>query len=679
MTRQVEPISIGRQRRQLRRLRRCLVALAVVSLAGCANFTTRRQGPESAPIIRGPAITDNSTLLEPVFACYQNALARRSGARAGAAEPISISVGEVRDFTGKSSINEGAALTQGGTLMVMSALGRLAPAVRIHERFDPRVAELELIYADRRQLGDGRAYAVPGGAPGQQQRVPWMPYAGGSIQNSRYFIVGGITELNWNVQSGGIDARTNGVGPSARTFTASIAADLRIVDTRSLVVLRTVSLQKQVTGHEVEMNIFRFFGSRLFDISGGMRNQEPIQLAVRATLELGVLELLSSVSGVSFQNCAGPAIEAGIMSAGYEIAPPRALPQPFVPAFVPAPIADEVQAAPTPEPPPAPPAQRDRPAPAARTTSPGSAPDQRPDSASRPPLPPHLQGPQLLAPPGSSNTPPGGVAPSRPPMLPPIGIWPDPQRQSAPASSDSPRAGEGAPESLQPLGAAPTRGTSEPPPAVAPMNDLGSAPDSPTQEPPPRPAPLNNLGDIPNVPTQEPPARNPRVRDLGDIPVAPTREPPASVAPVRTLGEGSDEPTQEPPARTPRVRTLGDIPVAPTREPPSNVAPTRTLGEGADEPTQEPPARPARTRNLGQAPSRPTREPPAPVAPANTLSSRQPRDARQVAGNVAAASTRGTRNAEGAVPLSSFMDRTLLTDAEAPSTWRDALLTFDPR
>ena len=636
MPRQVEPISVGKQRRQLRRMRQCLAALAIISLAGCANFTTRRQGPESAPIIRGPAITDNSTLLEPVFACYQAMLARRAGVRGSPAEPLSISVGEVRDFTGKSSINEGAALTQGGTLMVMSALGRLTPAVRIHERFDPRVAELELIYADRRQLGDGRAYAVPGGAPGQQQRVPWMPYAGGTIQNSRYFIVGGITELNWNVQSGGIDARTNGVGPAARTFTASIAADLRIVDTRSLVVVRTVSLQKQVTGHEVELNVFRFFGSRLFDISGGMRNQEPIQLAVRATLELGVLELLSSVSGVSFQNCAGPAIEAGIMSAGYEVAPARPVPQPFLPAFTPAPIPDQAEeiAAPPTE---APAAQRDRPTPAARTSSPGSAPDRRPDSASRPPLPPHLQGPQLLAPPGSSNTPAGGVAPSRPPMLPPIGIWPDPQRQSAPTSNDAPRAGDSAPAATSPLGSAPPSETTESPPAVPRMNDLGSAPDVPSQEPPPRPAPLNTLGDIPAAPTQDPPARPARLRNLGDIPTAPTQDPPANTAPVRTLGEVPDEPTQEPPARTPRTGTLGS------------------------------------------APARPTREPPAAVAPAETLGSISPGDARRRLAQNAASGARRAPVAEGTIKLSSFMDRTLVASAEPPRSWRDALLDVDPR
>ena len=48
-------------------------------------------------------------------------------AKRGSAGPMELSVGEVRDYTGKSSINEGANVTQGSTLMVMSALGRLDP------------------------------------------------------------------------------------------------------------------------------------------------------------------------------------------------------------------------------------------------------------------------------------------------------------------------------------------------------------------------------------------------------------------------------------------------------------------------------------------------------------------------------------------------------------------------
>eukprot|EP01037_Dinobryon_pediforme_P001371 gene1371-1390_t len=396
------------------------------SLSGCANFTYRQQGPESAPIIRGPAITNNSTLLEPLYACYRDALmASQKGG-----EPISVGVGEVRDYTGKSSINEGAAMTQGGTLMVMSALGRVSPAVRLHERFDPRVGELELIYADRRQLGDGRAYGVPG-PNGQMQRVPWLPYAGGTIMNSRYFIVGGITELNWNVQSAGLDARIDGAGPAARTFTASIAADLRIVDTRTLVVVRTVSLQKQVTGHEVDVNIFRFIGNRLFDISGGTKNQEPLQLAVRATLEMGVLELLASVSGVSYEPCAKSAVDAGMLSSTFDLSTPRTAPVIPAPPFAPQPLPAD---APQPGAPAAAEQGASRAAPRSAVRSaplPASSPQaNRPDAAMRPPIPSFLSGPQMLPAPGSLSQPSSG---QRPAILTDPSGYPDPQRQPPPA------------------------------------------------------------------------------------------------------------------------------------------------------------------------------------------------------------------------------------------------------
>lgn len=419
---------------------------AVSTLAGCADFSYRRQGPESAPIIRGPAITSNTTLLEPVYACYRDLLREQTAPGKG---PLDISVGEVRDYTGKSSITEGASITQGGTLMVMSALGQLDPAVRMHERFDPRVAELELIYGDKRELGDGRPYAVPG-PQGQMQRVPWMPYLGGTIMSSRYYIVGGITELNWNVNSAGIQGLVNQIGPTMRTYTASVGIDLRIVDTKSLVVLHTVTMQKQVTGHEVDANIFNFFGNHLYDISTGTKNDEPIQLAVRATLELGILELIGSVSGVSAEPCMGPAVAAGIVSRGYQANVPPATPVPQ-PPFVPMPIpSDEVAAA------------RERvasdgqhrphdaarhvplPPPAPLLLAPGgSGQESRPDATMRPALPSYLQGPQMLPPPGSlSLSPSPNAAPTVLPQMPDDGA-PNPQKQSFPAPAAQPAKADG--------------------------------------------------------------------------------------------------------------------------------------------------------------------------------------------------------------------------------------------
>jgi outer membrane protein OmpA-like peptidoglycan-associated protein len=90
----------------------------------------------------------------------------------------------------------------------------------------------------------------------------------------------------------------DGIGGKGRVFTVNVAVDLRIVDTSSLEVLKTVSLQKQITGYEVGVNVFEFFKNTLVDVNGGLKSQEPLQLGVRTTLELGVLELIGSVSGI---------------------------------------------------------------------------------------------------------------------------------------------------------------------------------------------------------------------------------------------------------------------------------------------------------------------------------------------------------------------------------------------
>jgi len=272
-----------------------LCAAAVAMASGCTYIPQQRVAPGEVPILLGPSVRDNVTPMEGVLACFADHVA------ASARAPIVVSVGDVKDYTGKYSINEGNAITQGGALMVYSALGKLTGAVGVAERFDPVIAERELGYADRRQLGDGMTHRL--GNNGNAQVVPWMPYFGGSIHKSDYYIVGGITELNYNINSGGFDISKNQAGAKARTFTASVGVDLRIVDTRSLVVRKTVSLTKQFHGYEVGLNVFRFFGSDLFDVDIGSKGQEPLQLGIRTALEEGVVRLLGTVTQVDPEPC----------------------------------------------------------------------------------------------------------------------------------------------------------------------------------------------------------------------------------------------------------------------------------------------------------------------------------------------------------------------------------------
>lgn len=273
--------------------RKIVTYAAIASLTGCmASVDHYKRNPDEAPTVQGPPVTDNTTPLEGSFQCMAQKI-RETGRN-----KIRIAVGTVKDYTGKFSESEGGnPITQGGSLMVMSALGKLGDAVRLQERFDTQVTELELRYLDRRYLGDGSVHEVRG-KTGASQKVPWKPYYGGTVIESDYFIVGGITELNYNIQSGGFEVNVDGIGGKGRVYTVNVAVDLRIVDTSSLEVLKTVSLQKQVTGYEVGANIFRFFKNTLVDANGGIKSQEPLQLGVRTTLELGVLQLIGAVTGI---------------------------------------------------------------------------------------------------------------------------------------------------------------------------------------------------------------------------------------------------------------------------------------------------------------------------------------------------------------------------------------------
>ena len=271
------------------------VALAALSLSAClgptAGLNRQRVAAGEVAIPMGTPVRDNRSPMEAALACFGAQLTGHEAPR------LVIAVGDVKDYTGKYSINEGSAITQGGSLMVYSALGKIGAPIAIAERFDPTIAERELGYTDRRQLGDGNVHEMNGSA------VPWLPYFGGTITSSDYYIVGGITELNYNIQSSGGEVRIGNVGPKARVFTQSVAVDLRIVDSRSLIVLKTISLTKQFSGYEIGANMFRFFGTELFDINIGAEGQEPLQLGIRTALEEATLRLVAAVQQVDPARC----------------------------------------------------------------------------------------------------------------------------------------------------------------------------------------------------------------------------------------------------------------------------------------------------------------------------------------------------------------------------------------
>lgn len=287
------------------------LVMSTLSLSGCVLPTSvaiQNNGTQPAGVLFSGVASRNTTPYDPIYACYKNTL---KGKR------LSIAVGDIRDYTGKTSQNEGAAVTQGGSLMAYTALGKLSPAVQLHERFDTRITDAELAYIAQRHLGDGAEHEVDDPtAEGGKRNVPWMPYLGGDVLQSDYYIVGGITELNYNIQSGGAQFALAGVGPKSRSYVMNVAVDLRIVGTQSLKVYHTVSVQKQIVGYEIGAGLFRFFGDTLVDINTGSKNQEPLQLGVRIAIEDAILQLVSEIAQRSADPCFKTAAPKQVLAEG---------------------------------------------------------------------------------------------------------------------------------------------------------------------------------------------------------------------------------------------------------------------------------------------------------------------------------------------------------------------------
>jgi curli biogenesis system outer membrane secretion channel CsgG len=277
-----------------RAIPRTLAALlTAVGLTACASTPPKvdTAGYYARPIGSAPA-TANATPYSPGLVCL--AMAARS---AGRRSPT-IAVGRIADYTGKQEEGlAGPRLTQGASLMAITALAKAG--AEMVERIDTSVPELELRFANNKLLSDSGQAA--GG---------YRPILAGQYAGSDYVIAGGITELNYNIRSGGLEAGVAGSGAnsakavfSGKTYVMNIGVDLRLIDTRTMRIVDVISYQKQIIGQEVGGGAFSFLGSNIVDISAGRGEMEPLQLGVRTLIERASLEFMANLYGVPVQGC----------------------------------------------------------------------------------------------------------------------------------------------------------------------------------------------------------------------------------------------------------------------------------------------------------------------------------------------------------------------------------------
>ena len=267
-----------------------LLTACAIGLSACVSPTAGPEGRYAAPIGDAP-VTANPTPYSAALVCLSQY------ARAHHLNSPRIAVGRISDYTGKEEADgSGRKLTQGASLMAISALAK--SGANLVERYDTSVSELELKYANNKLISDGAS------SKGPDQPSDYRRIVAGQVPGSDFYLVGGITELNFNIRSAGADiaggnAAVTGVKAevTGQLYVMNIGLDLRLVDTRTLQVVDVISYQKQIIGRQVGVGLFDFLHGNVYNVSAGIGGLEPIQLGVRSVIERAVLEMMANLYG----------------------------------------------------------------------------------------------------------------------------------------------------------------------------------------------------------------------------------------------------------------------------------------------------------------------------------------------------------------------------------------------
>ena len=247
-----------------------------LSLSGCLSTPIPESDYDRATV--------NKTYKTQELSCLGDILKEQ---KVGKEELFSIAVGSIVDRTGKvDQFGAGHHVTQGAADIATTALFS-TKSFRVNERVDVGVHKFEVDYAGQGFLRE-REYKE-GGVLKRALRKNSQ----GDVLGTDFYLAGAITEINYNIESGGYEADINGLEHGKRVFKMSVALDLRIVDTTSLEIIDAVSIKKVLKGYETKWGLFDFLDNRLIDINGGEKVQEPLQLGVRAALEEGIMQLTS--------------------------------------------------------------------------------------------------------------------------------------------------------------------------------------------------------------------------------------------------------------------------------------------------------------------------------------------------------------------------------------------------
>ena len=267
-----------------------LLSVSGLVLSACASPVAGPSGlyaqpTGNAPVVANPTPYSSALVCEAEYARAHNVNAPR------------VAIGRIADYTGKFEADgSGRKVTQGASLMAMSAFAKAG--VPLVERYDTSVSELELKYTNSKLISDK---PISGGAaPADYRRI-----MAGQVPGSDFYLAGGITELNFNIRSNGLNVDAGGLNTNdlkgtagATSYIMNVGVDLRLINTRTLEVVDVISYQKQIVAHQIGIGLFKIWNGKSGDFSIGQGGLEPLQLGVRAVIERATAEMVANLYGM---------------------------------------------------------------------------------------------------------------------------------------------------------------------------------------------------------------------------------------------------------------------------------------------------------------------------------------------------------------------------------------------
>ena len=228
-------------------------------------------------------------------------------------QKLFVAVFSFLDQTGQHKPNQtfadySFAVTQGATSILVNALHDAGSGVWFtvleRNRLSDLLQERQIIRANRIE------YPGPDGKP--------LPQVG-PLLNAGIILEGGIIGYDADLVTGGIGANYLGIGGNVQYRKDTVSIYMRAVSVLSGEVLTSVVANKTIYSIAVDASIFRFVGfNKLLQAEAGFTTNEPVQLAVKQAIELGVFATIMEGALKNYWGFEDAAKQAALLQAYLE-------------------------------------------------------------------------------------------------------------------------------------------------------------------------------------------------------------------------------------------------------------------------------------------------------------------------------------------------------------------------